>query len=222
MHDVILSPLLAGLSVGISCFTYCIPFIAPYLVSEDRPARANVILLIKFLVGRLVGYVLFGAAVGYLGEHLKSDALHLPIIISMMLLSVLMLLHALGFVHTERYRLCFKRKSWNTSCPWLMGFLMGINICPPFLMSIAYVFTLQSVWRGIIYFLLFFVGTSVYLLPVFFLSFLGRRKEFQLAGRISAVVVGTLFLLYSLFGLMRSMPGVPFFNHAETISWMSR
>lgn len=213
MNDVIIAPLLAGLSVGVYCFTYCIPFIAPYLVSDTRTTRENVAVFARFIIGRLVGYIAFGALVGFLGEKINNDAINVFLIISLMLLSVLMLLHSLGLLSSERFGLCAKIKKIDPKFPLIMGLLMGINICPPFLMSLAYVFTLHSVAKGILYFLMFFIGTSVYLLPVFFLAFLGKIKEFQLVGRISAFVVGIIFLVYSIYSLTRSWSGLYLFKH---------
>ena len=84
-----------------------------------------------------------------------------------------------------------------------MGMLMGVNACPPFLLSLTYVFTLQSVAKGIAYFFMFFIGTTVYFVPMFFLGYLNRIREFQFVGRISAMIVGLIFLGYSIYGLFK-------------------
>lgn len=213
MNDVIFSPLMAGLSTGIYCFTSCVPFIAPYMVSDARANRQNVAVFVRFITGRLAGYVAFGAAVGFLGEKINSEAINLLLIVSLLLLSVIMILHSLGLLAPGRLGICSKINKLNPKFPLFMGFLMGINLCPPFLMSLTYVFTLHSVARGVIYFLIFFLGTSVYLIPVFFLTFLGKIKEFRTVGRASALVVGTIFLLYSSYSLIRSSPSLHLFRH---------
>jgi len=86
-----------------------------------------------------------------------------------------------------------------------MGFLMGINICPPFLMSLAYVFSLHSAFKGIIYFLMFFLGTTLYFLPVAFLGFLGKMKEFRLIARVAGLIVGFAFLTYGIYYIIRGL-----------------
>ena len=73
---------------------------------------------------------------------------------------------------------------------------MGLNVCPPFLMSAAYVLTLHSLLKGLVYFLLFFCATTVYMVPLLFAGLLGRMAEFRWAARIAALAVGVLFLVY--------------------------
>jgi sulfite exporter TauE/SafE len=70
---------------------------------------------------------------------------------------------------------------------------------------VAYVFTLHSLFKGIIYFLVFFAATTVYFLPLFFLGFLGKLNEFRAVARVSAVLVGLLFLVYGLYAIIRGI-----------------
>jgi len=203
MKDILIQPFLLGLTVGIFCFTYCVPFIAPYMVSEERKTRANISAILKFIFGRFGGYVLFGAIFGYLGEKINSQAVNLILIISLMVLSFVLIFYALGFLK-PKLSFC-SGKFFREKSPLLMGFLMGINICPPFLMSLAYVFTLHSAIKGIIYFIMFFIGTSPYILPLVFLGFLGKMKEFRLIARISALIVGIVFLVYGIYYISRGV-----------------
>lgn len=203
MNDVLIQPFLLGLSVGIFCFTYCVPFIAPYLVSEERKLAKNFKVILEFIFGRLGGYVLFGVIFGYLGEKIDNSTINLVLIISLIVLSLLLIFYALGFLK-PKLSFC-SGKFFREKSPLLMGFLMGINICPPFLMSLAYVFTLHSAVKGIIYFIMFFIGTSLYLFPLVFLGFLGKMKEFRLIARISALIVGIVFLVYGIYYISRGV-----------------
>lgn len=198
-----IQPFLLGLSVGIFCFTYCVPFIAPYIVAENRKIKRNFIEILKFIIGRFGGYVLFGAIFGYLGEKIDAPVVNLILIISLIVLSLLLIFYALGFLK-PKWSFC-SGKFFREKGPLAMGFLMGINICPPFLMSLAYIFTLHSVVKGIIYFIVFFLATSLYLLPLVFLGLLGKMKEFRLIARISALIVGITFLIYGIYYISRGV-----------------
>jgi len=199
MSEVIVQPLLLGLSVGIFCFTYCIPFIAPYIVSEKREFKKNTSVVFQFVLGRLGGYILFGAIFGYLGERINNQTVNFILMLALIFLSAFLILYALGFLKSGELFCSEKYFKFKKKIPIIMGFLMGINICPPFLMSLAYVFTLHSVIKGIIYFLLFFVGTTVYFLPIIGLGFLGKMEEFRKIARISALLVGFAFLFYGIY-----------------------
>lgn len=203
MREVLIQPFLLGLTVGIFCFTYCVPFIAPYLVAEQRKIKGNFKVILKFIFGRFGGYVLFGAIFGYLGERINVPAVNLILIISLMVLSLLLIVYALGFLK-PKWSFC-SGKFFRKKSPLLMGFFMGINICPPFLMSLAYVFTLHSAIKGIVYFIMFFLGTSLYMLPLVFLGFLSKMKEFRLIARVSALVVGIVFLIYGIYYISRGV-----------------
>jgi len=205
MKEFILIPFLTGLSAGIYCFTCCIPFVAPIMVSEERSKPENVRVVLRFILGRFFGYLLFGAIMGYLGERFNLGGLNAILNVSLVLMSILLVLHGVGLLKQERFSVCSRLIRYNPQLPLFMGFLMGVNICPPFLISLAYVFTLHSVFSGIMYFLIFFIGTSIYFLPVFFLGWLNKYKEFQIIGRISAVVVGVAFFVYSLYKIIKGM-----------------
>ena len=190
--------------MGLFCATSCLPFIAPYLVAERRDAKATAGTLMQFILGRLGGYILFGAVFGYLGERLNGAAFNLFTIVSLVLLSFLLILYAVGLMKPS-WSVCGMSRWPRRRIPLLMGFLMGVNICPPFLLSVAYVFTLHSLFKGIVYFLVFFAATTVYFLPLFFLGFLGKLNEFRAVARVSAVLVGLLFTAYGFYAIVRGI-----------------
>lgn len=200
MIQFLISPLLLGFSVGIYCFSYCIPFAAPLMISEQRQSKENIFLVFQFLFGRFLGYLLFGAFFGYLGQ--KINVLEVNIIINMGLifLSLLLIVHALGLINWKYSSFCSKHKK---RIPLFMGFLMGINVCPPFLMSVGYVFTLHNWAWGVIYFLMFFLATSIYFIPLFFLGYLNKLKTFQLVGKVSSLIIGLLFFSYGIYYIIK-------------------
>lgn len=198
-----MAPLLLGLSTGVYCFVYCVPFVAPVMVAEKRSGRENFNVIAKFVLGRLTGYLAFGALVGYLGARLTGLNLEPVTWIALAILSIILILHALGLWQARRLAVCAMIKRFNPEIPFLMGMLMGVNACPPFLLSLTYVLTLQSALKGIAYFFMFFIGTTVYFIPLFFLGYLNKIKEFQTVGRISAVIVGFIFLGYSIYNIIK-------------------
>ncbi len=203
-RDVIIQPLLAGLSTGLFCSAYCLPVVAPFLVAEERGPRATAKALIQFILGRLVGYVLFGAAVGLLGEMLDERVFGLVSAAALVVLSALLVLYAVGLARPRRPG-CLGGERARRLAPVWMGLLMGLNACPPFLISVTYVFALHSALKGMVYFLLFFAATTVYFLPLFFAGRLSRMAEFRWVARLSAVLVGILFGAYGMLMVARGV-----------------
>lgn len=200
LRDVILEPLLAGLSMGLFCCASCYPFLVPVFAAEDRSARATLRVWTQFVLGRLAGYVLFGAAIGWLGERFDAAWLSQLSTVGMMLMAALLIFYAVGFWR-PRKSCCAAEGRSGAALPALLGFLTGAHICPPFLMSAAYVFTLHSMAKGIAYFLVFYCATTVHFIPLLWVGRLGRMKEFRWAARASALLVGLLFLVYGMLKL---------------------
>ena len=198
--DVILEPLLAGFSTGLFCCVSCYPFLLPVFAAEERNAFQTLQVWLQFLLGRLAGYVLFGAAIGWLGERFAATWLDSITTVGMMLMALVLIFYAVGF-RRPAWSFCAAGTRRGAAAPLLLGCFLGLHICPPFLMSVAYVFTLHSMAKGIVYFLVFFCATSVYLLPLLFVGLLGRLPEFRLAARISALAVGGLFFIYGIMKL---------------------
>jgi hypothetical protein len=141
--------------------------------------------------------MLFGAFFAYMGVRLESEWIRLAAGICLVLLSVLLILYMIGVLRGEG--IPCGRSLIKSQSPFWMGFLMGVNVCPPFVMSFVYVFTLQSVWKGMVYFLVFFLVTTIYVLPFGFLGTLARMREFQITARISGFIVAIIFIVYGIY-----------------------
>ena len=118
-----IKPVLAGLSVGAFCMSYCFPFLATFIASENRATPKNVGLVLYFMLGRFLGYVAFGLIFGFLGEALKSPFLTLITNISLILVSVVMVLHITGILK-QKDNLCLAPKYKNLM-PLSWAFCLG-------------------------------------------------------------------------------------------------
>jgi sulfite exporter TauE/SafE len=52
-----------------------------------------------------------------------------------------------------------------SAVPFVLGFLTGINPCPPFITGFVRLLEIASILKGIFYFTGFFVSTSLFILP---------------------------------------------------------
>jgi len=200
--ELVIQPLLAGLSVGAFCLTYCFPFMATFFGAEERGLKKNFLVLLEFLAGRLAGYLCFGLFVGYLGEKFDPRWLRHATDISFIVLSLVLLFYLLGLVHEKKF--CLTPKLLKGRSPALMGFFLGVNLCPPFLLSVAYIYKQQSALYGMIYFALFFLASSLYFLPVVFVGFASRIKEFRAVARISGFLVAIIFFIYGIYSIVHN------------------
>jgi sulfite exporter TauE/SafE len=201
MWELILSALALGLSTGVSCILTCAPFYVPYLIAEDRKMKINLWEFTNLMIGRLIGYVAIGAIFGYLGQILELKQLNFISLISLAILSFIIILYSLNLFQLKLPKFCAYSFS-KVKPPFFIGLLTGLNLCPPFLLSLNYVFILGSTTKGIIFFLFFFLATNLYFIPLIFLGKLARLAEFKKLAHLTLIIVSLIFFIYSLYGLI--------------------
>jgi len=210
ISDLFGKALLLGLSTGLFCAGFCVPLVGPLLLSDEpvRHPKSSILSprssvlrsasrVLLFLAGRLVAYLLFGLVFGALGGVLSRvwgiKTILLPLLYAV--LGVLMIVYAVvqSFPHIGFCRALGQpvRSGWYIT---LVGFLAGINLCPPFLLAVTTVMDIGGALRGLLFFLVFFLATSTYLLPLFFTGLVSRFSSVRFAGRVTAVLAGLYFL----------------------------
>lgn len=190
---------LAGLSVGVYCLGLCLPVFLPILLSKKRNIKKSFWLVVEFSLGRLLGYLFFGLIFGWLGQTIKSNLVHQIVSLANLWLGILMILYSLKIIDKK---FCPTRLFNYLKWAFLVGFLTGVNICPPFLASLTYVFNLRDAFLSLIYFFSFFLGTSTYIVPAAIFGFFSKFPWLQKLGQISGFLVGFYFITQSLFKII--------------------
>ena len=188
---------LLGLSTGPMCMMGCLPALMSITLGQSsmNDARGTWLFIGKFITGRFFAYLAFGLVVGFLGSRLDGLTSRVGVI-AWMVMAIILIAYGLGFSFGH-IGLCRVAGRFVDSryFPFIMGALMGLNLCPPFLLAITY--TLErsaNMAFGVLFFMAFFVSTSLYILPAGFAGHLGRQELFARAGKIASVVVGAVFL----------------------------
>lgn len=169
------------------------------MASEKRGRGKNYRLIFDFMLGRFLGYIIFGFIFSFLGEKFQFPYLTLMTNLALILISMVLLLYIFGLIK-QGEETCLVNQFQNKNA-LIMGFLMGINICPPFLMSLTYVVSLHSTLKGVLYFIIFFIASSVYFLPVFFIGLLAKMKEFRTVARLSGIICSVIFIVYGCYSI---------------------
>jgi sulfite exporter TauE/SafE len=193
--------LLLGLAAGPVCAAFCLPALAPLLISAPTPSvKGSAAKILPFALGRLAGYLAFGLVLGLLGIRGRYPHFSAAYVV----LGALMVLYGLvqSFPHWGLCRLLIPRleSAWYLL---LLGLTTGLNLCPPFLLAAVAAAELGQPLAGVVFFAVFFVGTSVWLLPLLFTGLLAKFRPVRLAGRILAVIAGLWFIWLGLSPLLR-------------------
>jgi len=205
LANLLLEGLALGFSTGGYCLSACMPFLIPYMLVEAKSGVFhNLKFILEFLFGRLMAYIIFAFVISVLGQNFHGLVFSKILSIAMIISALLMLVYAFA-KNFPKLHFCIKIDSSShlSKMPFFLGFLIGINICPPFLIGMVKLLELASVAKGMVYFLGFFIGTAFYTLPLLSLTWVVKIKRLQNIGNITAFIVGAWFLMIGIISLLR-------------------
>ncbi len=194
--------ILLGLSTGTFCVMYCAPVALPFLFSEEMDAKKNARYVILFMLGRLAGYLAVGAVLGLIGayavKYLDPQIQRRAGAAAFILIGLMMIASGVLY-HFPGLRICslIKKTYRPRGAALFYGLFTALNLCPPFFAAAARVFGGSSgVLQGASYFLFFFIGTSVFFLPLFAIFRIRKHMEkIRTVARLTLILLGIYFTL---------------------------
>jgi sulfite exporter TauE/SafE len=206
--------LLLGAVSGPACLASCGPVLVPALLTQPRGWRANTGFLGLFLSARFLGYLLFAVIAWRLGTLLSMP---LPTRLHFYGIVHLFIALALGFYAWKSGRGCagscaaaaarenspsatlvqIGETNWRQTLPGaaLLGFLTGLSLCPPFLAAAMRAMQLGSLTAALLFFALFFAGTSLWFLPFASFSAIKRHGELLTVARMALILIALYYLV---------------------------
>lgn len=200
-----------GLATGPVCLASCGPAVVPWVLGLPEGVGGHARQLALFLAARLGGYLLFGTAAWFAGEAVPRAWTPGLFGAIQLALAVALAAYALGWPR----RRCgdgacaaplakIETPTGNRSA-LALGFLTGINFCPPFLAAGAQAAESRSLFAALLFFAVFFVGTALWFVPLASLGFVRRTMELRWVARLSA---GFVALWYGVTGAALFMGGL--------------
>ena len=199
--------LVLGLATGPVCLATCGPVVVPWMLVQPQGVRGHSRQLFLFLAARLAGYLVFACAVWLVGSAIPHALPHAILHAStgrswlmggiQLLLAAALVVYAAGWPH----RRCVAAKTagalvqiGETAVPkrsgaLALGFLTGINLCPPFLVAGVRAAQLAHLSAALIFFVCFFAGTAIWFFPFLSLGFLKRTPAIVTVARMVAVLL---------------------------------
>jgi sulfite exporter TauE/SafE len=207
MLSIITEAFMLGLSTGVYCFSQCGIVIVPYLfTNESNGVKKRSYLILNFLSGRFIAYILIGLIAGYLGMRFSTllkeydNIFKIIITISYFALSFLLIFNS--FHKYKNHESCkYRNKKLYNSFPILLGLFTGVNICPPFIAAAARAFNTSSVFKGGLFFVIFFIATSIFILPLTFTGLMKNSEILRKVARITSIMAG-VYLTVMGFGYL--------------------
>ena len=191
-----------GLSNGATCISYCAPVFIPYLLGEGNSILRNSVLTVQFLGGRLLGYLLFAVLAWGINRSILQGANKPDLLIGAAYVIFSLLLIFYGFFKTRtsctstcatglRHRLL---TIWPGSIPVIAGLVTGLSFCPPFLIAFTGAVEKTSVLQSMFFFFAFFLGTSIFFIPLPFSGLFRGFSALRIIGRMAAGLIGVYYL----------------------------
>jgi sulfite exporter TauE/SafE len=188
-----------GLSCGTGCLVFCAPVFMMYVLVEGQSIKKSYTYFGEFILGRLVGYLVFAlitwlVSLILIGQFKENNLLFG---IAYVVLAVVMIV----YVFRKKQPLCVaegvvaKRNPEKLPLfPLILGILTGLNLCPPFILAIIRAIKIGDLTRNLLFFIMFFLGTSIYLLPIPLIGFVKAKKYLLYVGKVIAILVAFYYL----------------------------
>ncbi|MGZ4733193.1 MAG: sulfite exporter TauE/SafE family protein [Terriglobales bacterium] len=203
--------LVLGLASGPACVASCGPVVVPSLLAEGAGMRLNARYLSSFLGARFAGYLLFAAVAWGLGAlvSLPPGPRLLVVGVVHVLLAFVLLWYAYS-VGRACAQTCSDSELVTIGVPKrrgvpgaaVLGFLTGFSLCPPFVAAGVRATERGSMAGALVFFAVFFVGTSVWFVPFVSLGWVRRNEAVTTVARMAMTLIA---LYYFFLGAMMLM-----------------
>jgi sulfite exporter TauE/SafE len=205
-------PLALGFGSGPVCLASCGPVLLPWLGAEPRGWGVTGRLVAIFLSGRLAGYLGFATLAWAAGFALPGDWRARTLIFGLANFGLAALLglsaclprrSCAAATNARRPRLFQIGASdrFRPPAALTLGFFTGLNLCPPFVAAGVRAAATHSLSSALIFFTLFFVGTSVWFLPSLAVGSLGRFAAVPVVARITMAVLAVYYAYLGVVGV---------------------
>jgi sulfite exporter TauE/SafE len=197
-----------GLATGPVCLASCGAVVLPWMLTQPQGFQRHGKRLAIFLAGRLAGYLSFAVVAWSIGSAIPSSwaSRHWIYGIVELALAAALLVYAAGWPH-PRCRLVDSsetlvqielRSPRPPSGALALGFLTGINLCPPFLVAAVRAAQFSNLGASLLFFASFFASTAIWFTPLLTLSWVRRSPALVTVARMTSLL---LVAWYALSGV---------------------
>jgi len=194
-----------GLSSGSACLVTCGMVMFPYLMAGSAGIKRIALDLALFLFTRFFIYFILATLVWYFGQALFSD-----IVVRNIVPGILYIVFAVMLVW---YSIS---KNRNQDCPAkivttvnnkklipiLLGVVNSIGFCPALLIILTKGATQGTLIQSYLSFLAFFIGSSVWFLPLPLAGKIRKKELLKTIGILATGLAGIIFMIKGITNLI--------------------
>ncbi|MFH1282692.1 MAG: sulfite exporter TauE/SafE family protein [bacterium] len=204
MMRIIIEGFSLGLATGGFCLGACAPIFIPFMLTKGKTTYKKLNWdIVQFLLGRFIAYIMFALAASWISQEFANVITRKFIGYSIVITAVILLIYGL-VKNFPNFQICktLDKNAFSKNIPFAFGFLIGINICPPFLVGLARIADLGNILGSTVFFSSFFIGTSLYMFPLILLKPVLKYEKIKTIGQITSLLAGIYFLMIGIIKII--------------------
>lgn len=201
-----------GLSSGTTCLAKCGSILFPYFMNKQGSVKATGKEMGTFLLIRFLIYMTIGLLAGVIGKNfLQSNVVIRNLLLGTGYISLAILLFYKVFSNKRQKchlnsQIVLKQKEKRIQyVPMTLAVVSGLNICPPLLIAFTEGAAESSILSGMVYFFLFYLGTTIFFIPVPFLSLVKKNEAVRYIGRYASILIGFIIIYKGLILILKGI-----------------
>jgi hypothetical protein len=194
-----------GLSSGSACLATCGMVMFPYLMAGTAGVRKIVIDLSLFLITRLVVYLILSTLAWYFGQAIFSNEVVRNIVpgILYIVFAILLVSYSIGSNRKKECPAKIVRTVNNKKLvPVLLGLVNSLGFCPALFIILTKGATQGTLLQSYFAFLAFFIGSSVWFLPLPLAGKIKKQEVLKTIGVLATGLAGIIFMIRGISNLI--------------------
>jgi sulfite exporter TauE/SafE len=197
-----------GLSSGSACLATCGMVMFPYLMAGSSGVRRITTDLSVFLITRLVAYFILATLAWYFGQAFFSDPVIRNIVPGILYIVFAVMLVWYSIDKSSNHACPAKIvKTVNSRrlVPLFLGIVNSFGFCPALFIILTKSATQGTIVQSYLAFLAFFVGSSLWFLP---LPLAGKVRKKEVLSTIGLLATGLAGIIFMIKGITNLIGGI--------------
>lgn len=194
-----------GLSSGSACLVTCGMVMFPYLMSDSANVKRIATDLSLFLFTRMIIYFLLATFAWYFGQTIFSNPVVRNIVpgILYMVFAVMLVWYSFSKnTSTVCPAKILKVVNNRRLVPVFLGVVNSLGLCPALLIIMTKGATQMTIHQSYIVFMAFFLGSSLWFLPLPLAGKLRRKEVLKTIGVLATGLAGIIFMIKGITNLI--------------------
>jgi sulfite exporter TauE/SafE len=197
-----------GLSSGSACLATCGMVMFPYLMSGSAGPKRIALDLSLFLFTRFVVYFLLATVSWYLGQAIFNNPVVRNVVPGILYIAFAIMLVWYSISKTRNSDCpakIVKTVNNHRLIPILLGIVNSLGFCPALFIILTKGATQGTISQSYFAFLAFFIGSSVWFLP---LPLAGRIRKKEVIRNIGVLATGLAGIIFMIKGITNLIGGL--------------